>query len=93
MNAMFRSLRRYNYRTWFIGALISNVGQWMQMTAQSWVVLTVLTEGDAAAMGVSMALQFAPPLLLVHGGRDRLGAVRCGDNSVALHREGDAQSA
>ena len=65
MNAMFRSLRRYNYRTWFVGALISNVGQWMQMTAQSWVVLTVLTDGDAAAMGVSMALQFAPPLLLV----------------------------
>ena len=65
MSAMFRSLRRYNYRTWFIGGLISSTGQWMQMTAQSWVVLTVLTEGDAAAMGVSMALQFAPPLLLV----------------------------
>ena len=65
MRAMFRSLRRFNYRVWFFGALISNVGAWMQSTAQSWVVLTVLTDGDAAAMGVTMALQFAPPLLLV----------------------------
>ena len=65
MSAMFRSLRGYNYRIWFVGGLISTTGQWMQMTAQSWVVLTVLTDGDAAAMGVSMALQFAPPLLLV----------------------------
>ena len=51
MRAMFRSLRRFNYRVWFFGALISNVGAWMQSTAQSWVVLTVLTDGDAAAMG------------------------------------------
>ena len=65
MSTMFRSLRLFNYRVWFIGALVSNTGQWMQMTAQNWVVLTVLTDGDAAAMGVSMALQFAPPLLLV----------------------------
>jgi MFS family permease len=58
-------LRLYNYRVWFIGALISNIGQWMQSTAQSWVVLTVLTDGDATAMGVTLALQFAPPLVLV----------------------------
>lgn len=62
---MFRSLRRFNYRTWFIGALISNVGAWMQSTALSWTVLTVLTDNDAAAVGLNMALQFAPQLLLV----------------------------
>ena len=62
---MFRSLRLHNYRAWFFGALISFIGQWMQSTAQSWVVLTELTDGDAAAMGVTMALQFAPPLVLV----------------------------
>lgn len=65
MSAMFRSFSSFNYRVWFIGALVSNVGQWMQSTAQSWVVLTQLTDNDAAAMGVTMALQFAPPLLLV----------------------------
>ncbi|MFB8146543.1 MFS transporter [Microbacterium sp. NPDC056003] len=62
---MFRSFSIFNYRVWFIGALVSNVGAWMQATALSWVVLTELTANDAAAMGVTMALQFAPPLLLV----------------------------
>ncbi|WP_246539381.1 MFS transporter [Microbacterium flavum] len=62
---MFRSFSVFNYRVWFIGALVSNVGQWMQGTALSWVVLTQLTDNDAGAMGITMALQFAPPLLLV----------------------------
>lgn len=62
---MFRSMRLFNYRTWFIGALISNIGAWMQSTALSWTVLTVLTENDATAVGINMALQFGPQLLLV----------------------------
>lgn len=65
MSAMFRSFANVNYRIWFIGALVSNVGGWMQATAQDWVVLTELTDNDAAAMGVTMALQFGPPLVLV----------------------------
>ncbi|WP_159499872.1 MFS transporter [Microbacterium sp. 18062] len=62
---MFRSLGLFNYRVWFLGALVSNIGGWMQATAQDWVVLTELTDNDATAMGVTMALQFGPPLLLV----------------------------
>lgn len=62
---MFRSLRLFNYRTWFTGALISNIGAWMQSTALSWTVLTVLTNNDATAVGINMALQFGPQLLLV----------------------------
>lgn len=62
---MFRSLSNYNYRVWFIGALVSNVGAWMQATTQNWVVLTVLTDNDAVAVGITMALQFGPQLLLV----------------------------
>ena len=62
---MFRSLRLFNYRTWVTGALISNVGAWMQSTALSWTVLTVLTNNDATAVGINMALQFGPQLLLV----------------------------
>jgi len=65
VSAMFRSFSAFNYRVWFIGALVSNIGAWMQATALSWVVLTGLTDNDAGAMGVTMALQFAPPLLLV----------------------------
>lgn len=65
MTAMFRSFSIFNYRIWFLGALVSNIGGWMQATAQDWVVLTELTDNDATAMGVTMALQFGPPLVLV----------------------------
>ncbi|TPW78434.1 MFS transporter [Schumannella sp. 10F1B-5-1] len=65
MSAMFRSLGVANYRLWFAGAMVSNVGTWMQRTAQDWIVLTELTKHDAAAVGVTMALQFGPQLLLV----------------------------
>ena len=65
MKGMFRSLSLFNFRVWTIGALVSNVGGWMQSTAQDWVVLTQLTNHDATAMGVTMALQFGPPLALV----------------------------
>ena len=60
-----RSLRFYNYRLWSGGALVSNVGTWVQRTAQDWLVLTVLTHRSASALGLVMALQFAPQLLLL----------------------------
>lgn len=62
---MFRSLAIRNYRVWFLAAILSNVGGWMQATAQSWVVLTELTDNDAFAVGVTMSLQFGPQLLMV----------------------------
>jgi len=65
VNNTFRSLSNYNYRVWAGGALVSNVGTWMQRTAQSWLVLTQLTHSNASAVGVVMALQFAPPVLLL----------------------------
>jgi MFS family permease len=61
----FRSLRSYNYRTWAIGALVSNVGTWMQRMAQDWLVLAELTHKNATAVGVVMALQYGPHLLLL----------------------------
>ncbi len=64
MSSMFRSLGERNYRIWFAGSLTSNVGTWMQRTAQAWIVLTELTDNDATALGVVMALQFGPQLLL-----------------------------
>lgn len=65
MSATFRSLRRRNYRLWAGGALVSNVGTWVQRTAQDWLVLTVLTHKSASALGLVMALQFAPQVLLL----------------------------
>src|ERR1700719_3191471 len=62
---MFRSLRGFNYRRWAGGALVSNIGTWMQRIAQGWLVLTQLTHNNATAMGVVLALQSGPHLLLL----------------------------
>lgn len=61
----FRSLTGFNYRLWALGALVANLGAWMQRTAQDWIVFTSLTENDASAVGVLMALQFGPSLFLM----------------------------
>jgi MFS family permease len=61
----FRSLANYNYRLWAGGAIVSNVGTWMQRVAQDWLVLTQLTHNNASAMGLVMALQFGPQMLML----------------------------
>ena len=65
LRSTFRSLRGYNYRAWAIGAFVSNVGTWMQRTAQDWIVLTALTAHSATAVGIVMALQFGPTAVLL----------------------------
>jgi MFS family permease len=65
MRRVFRSLRNFNYRVWAAGALVSNIGTWMQRAAQDWLVLTQLTNHSASAVGIVMALQFGPQLLLM----------------------------
>ncbi len=65
MRHVFRSLRNFNYRVWAAGALVSNIGTWMQRAAQDWLVLTQLTNHSASAVGIVMALQFGPQLLLM----------------------------
>ena len=59
----FSSLHVRNYRIWSGGALVSNVGTWMQRVAQDWLVLTVLTNDSPVAVGVVTALQFGPMLI------------------------------
>jgi MFS family permease len=61
----FRSLRNRNYRLWATGAFVSNIGTWMQRTAQDWLVLAELTPHNATAVGIVMALQFGPSLVLL----------------------------
>lgn len=65
MAGVFRSLATFNYRVWAVGALVSNVGTWVQRTAQDWLVLTQLTHHSASAVGIVMGLQFGPQLLLL----------------------------
>ena len=61
----FRSLRIRNYRIWAVGAFVSNIGTWMQRTAQDWIVLAQLTPHNATAVGIVMSLQFGPIALLL----------------------------
>ena len=65
MSQTFRSLGGYNFRLWTAGAIVSNVGTWMQRTAQDWLVLTGLTHNNAAAVGVVIGLQFGPQVVLL----------------------------
>src|SRR5207244_10987431 len=58
----FRSMSVRNYRLYFAGQLISTTGTWMQSIAQAWLVLQIT--GSGVALGVTVALQFAPVLSL-----------------------------
>lgn len=64
MSPTFVSLGIRNYRIWFVGALISNIGTWMARVAQDWLVLTELTAHSASALGIVTGLQFLPFLAL-----------------------------
>ncbi|MFC8367256.1 MFS transporter [Streptomyces sp. NPDC057238] len=65
--SMFASLRVRNYRLFFIGQVVSNIGTWMQRIAQDWLVLSLT--GSSAAVGITTALQFLPMLLFgLYGG-------------------------
>ena len=61
----FRALHNRNFRLWSAGALLSNIGTWVQTTAQGWLVLTYLTHHNATALGTVTGLQFVPRLLLL----------------------------
>ena len=50
-----------NYRRWFAGQLVSVGGNWMQIVAELWLVLTLT--GSAFAVGLTTALQFLPILV------------------------------
>ncbi|MDQ6746100.1 MAG: MFS transporter [Actinomycetota bacterium] len=63
----FAALAVANYRRYYAGQAVSLIGTWMQMTAQSWLVL-MLTH-SSTALGVVIALQTLPVLLLApYGG-------------------------
>jgi MFS family permease len=63
MSPTFRSLSIRNYRLYASGAVVSNVGTWMQRVAQDWLVLQ-LTHNSGSALGITTGLQFLPILLL-----------------------------
>jgi MFS family permease len=57
----FDSLSVPNYRRYFAGQIVSLSGNWMQMVAEIWLVLSLT--GSGIAVGMTTALQFLPILL------------------------------
>ena len=57
----FTALRHRNYRLFFFGQMISQIGTWMQTTAQAWLVLE-LTH-SALLLGLVGVLQFLPVMV------------------------------
>ncbi len=58
----FRSLRIRNFRLFFTGQIISQVGNWLTLVAQTLLVLKLT--GNGFDVGLLTACQFAPVLLL-----------------------------
>lgn len=58
----FRALSIRNFRLYWSGQLVSQIGSWMQTTAQAWLVLTLTS--SPFAIGLVATLQFLPIMLL-----------------------------
>src|ERR687885_66355 len=63
----FAALRHPNYRLWFMGQLVSLVGTWMQITAQSFLVFQ-LTHSTAYLGFVGFANGLPSWLFMLYGG-------------------------
>jgi MFS family permease len=60
--ARLGALRHRDFRLFWVGQLVSQIGTWMQSVAQAWLVLE-LTQSPLQ-LGIVSALQFTPILLL-----------------------------
>src|SRR5258705_874723 len=57
-HSTFISLRNPNFRVYFAARIGSNIGSWIQITAENWLVLQLTDSG--LALGITNALQFGP---------------------------------
>jgi len=54
----FISLRNPNFRIYFAAQIASNVGAWIQITAENWLILQLTDSG--LSLGITNAFQFGP---------------------------------
>src|SRR5258706_10267976 len=59
---MFRALSHRNFRIFWMGAFLSNVGTWMQAGAQGWLVLQLTN--SAFWLGLDAFMATAPAFVL-----------------------------
>lgn len=62
LSQSFSPLRERNFAIYLSGQMVSLIGSWLQVTAQSWVVWQLT--GSEAALGTVTMLQYLPLLLL-----------------------------
>jgi MFS family permease len=58
LHRTFTSLGNPNFRIYFAAQIASNIGNWIQITAENWLVLQLTHSG--LALGITNALQFGP---------------------------------
>lgn len=58
----FSALKVRNFKLYFVGQGVSVSGTWMQSVAQGWLVLELT--GSGTMLGITVALQFLPMLLV-----------------------------
>jgi MFS family permease len=84
MSRAFTSLHVPNYRRYFTGQVVSLAGNWMQIVAETWLVLKLT--GSGALVGVAAALQFLP--MLVFGGLGGVLADRVSKRDLLMVTQG-----
>src|SRR5687767_142907 len=62
MSLTFRSLQHRNFRLFFTGQLISQIGNWLTLVAQTLLVFKLTHSG--VALGFLAAAQFGPVLII-----------------------------
>jgi hypothetical protein len=55
LHTTFASLRHSNFRNYFAAQIGSNIGSWIQITAENWLVLQLAHSG--LALGITSTLQ------------------------------------
>ena len=66
VSEMFRAFRNKNFRLFWSGAFLSNVGTWMQAVAQGWLVLTLTN--SSFYLGLDGFMATAPGLVFTLAG-------------------------
>jgi MFS family permease len=86
LRTTFVALEERNFRLFFSGQMLSVIGSWMQMIAQTWLVLELT--GNGAMLGVTLAMQWLP--LLLFGAWAGVLADRCDKRRLMLACETSA---
>ena len=82
----FSSLKIRNFRLFAMAHMVAVIALWMQRIAQDWLVLQL--SGSVTAVGITVAMQFAPSLLLMPLGG--IIADRCSKRVILMISQGAA---